>query len=104
MMESYTAHDVTEEARRVADDFPVKRMKEVKYPFKFKKRCPKPDSIKAFKGRKLKLDSKGTSTALIGRSFVDLSQVEQLVDQSQTRTIAHGIFSGKTSLKTLNML
>lgn len=91
MMDSYTAHDVTEEARRVADDFPVKRMKEIKSPFKFKKRCPKPDSIKAFKGRKLKLDSKGTSTAVIGRSFVDLSQVEQLVEESQTRTIAHAI-------------
>ena len=91
MMDSYTAHDVTGEARKVADDFPVKRMKEVKSPFKFKKRCPKPDSIKAFKGRKLKLDSRGTSTAVIGMSMIDLSQVEQLVDQSQTRCIAHAI-------------
>lgn len=91
MMDSYTAHDVTEGARRVADDFPVKRMKEVKSPFKFKKRCPEHDSIKAFKGRKLKLGSKGKSTVVMGRSMIDLSQVEQLVDESQTRTIAHAI-------------
>lgn len=91
MMDSYTANDVTEDAMKVADDFPVKRMREIKSPFKFKKRCPEPDSIKPFKGRKLKLDSKGISTAILGRSIVDMSQVEQLVDQSQTRTIAHAI-------------
>lgn len=106
MMDSYTAHDVTEEAMRVANDIPVKRIKEVKSSFKFKKRCPKPGSIKPFKGRKLKLDVKGVSTAILGMNTIDLSQVEQLIDPSQTRSIVHAIYhaskkhmDGKKTLK-----
>ena len=98
MMDSYLPKDVTIDAMRVKKELPVNRMMEVNFKFHFKKRCPVSKGIKPFKGRKLKLDVRGRSTILIGVENIDLSQVEQLINQSQTRAIAYAIYYSATTL------
>lgn len=92
MMDNYKPHDVTQKAREVAMDLPVNRIREVVCDFSFSHRYPQPESIKPFKGRKLKLDCRGLSTVLVGRENIDLSQVEQIVHPSQTRALAYVIY------------
>ncbi len=108
MMDNYLPEDVTQAAMKVKDELPINRMIEVNFKFQFKKRCPVSGSIKSFKGRKLKLDVRGISTILIGAENIDLSQVEQLMDNSQTRAIAYAInhasqvhMDGKTSMEDI---
>lgn len=108
MMDNYLPEDVTQAAMKVKDELPINRMMEVNFKFRFKKRYPVPESIKPFKGHKLKLDVRGVSTILIGGENIDLSQVEQLQDMSQTRAIAYAInyasnfcMDGKTSLQDI---
>ena len=94
MMDNYRPEDVTLKAMKVKDELPVNRKMEINFKFQFKKRCPIPESIKPFKGRKIKLDVRGRSTILIGEDNIDLSQVEQLIDTSQTRAIAYAMYYG----------
>ncbi len=112
MLDNYLPEDVTISAMKIKDELPNNRMMEVDFKFRFKKRYPLPESIKPFKGRKLKLDNRGLSTILIGSENIDLSQVEQLIDTSQTRAIAYAInyasqyhMNGKTSMEdVVNMV
>ncbi len=108
MMDNYLPEDATIAAMKVKDELPVNRMREVNFKFKFKKRYPISKSIKPYKGRKLKLDVRGRFTILIGPENIDLSQVEQLVDTSQTRAIAFAInyasqvhMDGKRSIRNI---
>ncbi len=106
MMDNYHPLDVTEEAMNVKDKLPINRMTEVNFKFGFKIRYPISGSIKPFKGKKIKLEARGISTILLGRENIDLSQVEQLRDSSQTRAIAYAIkyasevhMDGKTTME-----
>lgn len=106
MMNNYLPEDVTTEAMNVRDEIPINRTKEVHFKFRYKKRCPLSEGIMPFKGRKMKLDSRGRSTILIGRENIDLSQVEQIVDKSQTRAVAYAMnyasnryMDGKTTIE-----
>ena len=93
MMDNYVPRDVTEEAKRIAREMTTGRVKEAVDSIKaIRKRCPQPGSIEPHRGEKLKLDAKGLHTIVIGRSVIDLSLVEQLVDESQTRAIAYAIY------------
>lgn len=92
MMDHYQPYNVTLEARKVAREMPLKRERESVGEFSYRHRYPDPKSIKPEKGRRLKLDSKGVSTLIIGPEFVDLSHVEQLVESSQTRAIGYAIY------------
>ncbi|BDZ71589.1 hypothetical protein GCM10025861_21060 [Methanobacterium petrolearium] len=89
LMENYLPYNVTEDARKVANEMPLNRITESPAKFSFKPRIVRGESIKPFKGRRLKLDSRGASTLLVGKDTVDLSQVEQLIDSSQTRAISY---------------
>ena len=87
MLSEYLPYEVTEQAREVASRFRTNRSKEGKIDFQgVKKRVPRLSSFKL--GEKGKVKSKGLKSLLFGKETVDLSQVEQLVDESQTRTIA----------------
>jgi predicted ABC-class ATPase len=105
MMDNYKPEDATVDAMRIKDELPINRTREVSSKFKFKNRYPANESIKPFKGRKLKLDVRGRHTILFGVESIDLSQVEQLMDTSQTRAIAFSInhaqtyMDGKHSMK-----
>jgi predicted ABC-class ATPase len=108
MMDNYRPEDVTSKAMKVKDELPVNRKMEANFKFHFKKRCPVAESIKPFKGRKIKLDVRGRSTILMGVENIDLSQVEQLMDTSQTRAIAFAMYhasltymDSSTSMKEL---
>jgi predicted ABC-class ATPase len=108
MMDNYLPEDVTIDARRIKEELPINRMQEVEFKFRFKERYMLPESIKPYKGRKIKLDVRGKSTILLGMETIDLSQVEQLIDTSQTRAIAYAInyasinhMDGKTNMKEI---
>jgi predicted ABC-class ATPase len=92
MMDHYQPHDVTLEAKKVAEEMPLNRETESKGKFHYRKRYPRPESIKPYKGKRLKLDSRGVSNMIIGLETVDLSQVEQLVESSQTRAIGYALY------------
>jgi len=89
MMDEYMPVDVTEEARRIAAEHDSGRTEEVGEAFgPVTPRIIHPDSFDASRGRREKVDAKGLATILYGTQAIDLSQVEQLVDPSQTRAIA----------------
>ncbi|MBB6451755.1 putative ABC-class ATPase [Salirhabdus euzebyi] len=88
MMDEYVPFNVTEDAKRIAMKYPNRR-EEGKSAFgSIAKRSFLPDSLNSKKGKKSKVQEKGLSTILMGRTEIDLQQVEQLVDRSQTRMIA----------------
>ncbi len=108
MMDNYLPEDVTKDAKKIKEELPINRMQEIEFKFRFKERYPLPESIKPYKGRKIKLDIRGKSTILLGLETIDLSQVEQLIDTSQTRAIAYAIayaaqnhMDGKTNMKEI---
>jgi predicted ABC-class ATPase len=108
MMDNYQPEDVTIKAMKLKEELPVNRKMEVNNKFQYKKRCPIPESIKPFKGRKIKLDARGRTTILMGLENIDLTQVEQLIDTSQTRAIAHAMYhatnthmDGRTTMKEI---
>jgi predicted ABC-class ATPase len=91
MMDNYLPYDATERAMQIREEIPINRKTEVKTKFSYERRYPLSGSIKAMKGRKLKLDSRGKTQVLVGKDVIDISQVEQLVDSSQTRTISYAL-------------
>lgn len=108
MMDNYVPYDATQRAMEIKEEIPINRKTEIKTRFGFEKRHPVKGSIKAMKGRKLKLDSRGKTQVILGKDVIDLSQVEQLVDSSQTRAISYAIYfaaanlmDGKVSMEEL---
>jgi predicted ABC-class ATPase len=108
MMDNYVPYDVTEEAMKIRDEIPINRKIETSSKFNYKKRCPVNGCINPNKGKKLKLDVRGKTKIMLGNEIVDLSQVEQLVDTSQTRAIVYAMnyispkyINGKMSMKQL---
>lgn len=93
MMDSYKAKDVTEQARKVAAEFPSQRQPEGgEYFGVISPRIPQGESFDSRRGRReVKIDAKGLYTILYGTTNIDLSALEQLVDPSQTRAIGASI-------------
>jgi len=89
MMDNFIPYDVTERAMEVRKEIPINRKIETSSKFRYNNRCPVSGCIKPFKGKKLKLDVRGKTKIMIGQELVDLLQVEQIVDTSQTRAIAY---------------
>jgi len=89
MMDSYQPRCVTQKAKEIAQKHISKRMNEGGDRFgKVTPRQPLPQSFDASRGRKdVKIDAKGMRTILYGSTNIDLSNLEQLVDPSQTRAI-----------------
>jgi predicted ABC-class ATPase len=96
MMDNYKPEDATEEAMKIKNELPINRKREVNTKFKFNERYPEAESVKPYKGRTLKLDVRGRHTILLGVESIDLLQVEQLMDKSQTRAIAYAINHART--------
>ncbi|RSL33236.1 ATPase [Salibacterium salarium] len=89
MMEEYTPKDVTNEAKKIADDFGTDRKTEAGTSFgDITDRAVKLSSFDARKGKKEKVSGKGLHTILYGKDNIDLSGVEQLLNPSQTNAIA----------------
>ncbi len=92
MMDGYRPICVTQAAKVIAERHTTKRVDEGGATFgEVTPRRPRIESFDPSRGRKeVKIDAKGLRTILYGRTTIDLSYLEQLVDTSQTRSI--GLF------------
>ena len=93
MMDCYLPVDVTNGARAIAAKYAAERRPEGGKAFgRVSSRAPVPASLDPRRGRRPeKVDAKGLSTILFGRTPLDLSAVEQLVTISQTRAIGDAL-------------
>jgi len=87
MLKEYLPYDVTARAKELAEIYATQRRTEIKEPLEGV--APRVPLRRSFQlGQKDKIKTKGLHTVLLGRTVIDLSQVEQLVDESQSRAIA----------------
>ena len=93
MMDEYRPLDVSAEARSIVTAQPSRRRSEGGDAFgRVLRRRPRARSFNASRGRRaVKIDARGLRKLSYGRTDVDLSALEQLVDSSQTRAIGHAI-------------
>ncbi|MCS7222109.1 MAG: ABC-ATPase domain-containing protein [Anaerolineae bacterium] len=93
-MEEYRPWDATARAKEIARRYAAERRPEGGPSFGvITPRIPLPDSIDPSKGRReVSLKARGLKTILFGREEIDLSAVEQLVDDSQVRAIAQALY------------
>jgi predicted ABC-class ATPase len=93
-MIDYLPHDLTDEARDVAERYRTQRKQEGGDVFgRLTHRIPLARSFDPSKGRRdVKISSKGLQSIAFGTHNIDLGEVEQLVDSSQTRAIGDAIY------------
>jgi predicted ABC-class ATPase len=88
LMEDYRPRDVSDEARRVAAEHPTGRaLGDPVHPLRVTPRRPLARSFDARRGRRDKVRARGLRELVYGEDVVDLSALEQLVDDSQARAI-----------------
>ncbi|MFD1017589.1 ABC-ATPase domain-containing protein [Thalassobacillus hwangdonensis] len=89
MMDHYLPFNVTEKAKDISAAHPAHRQSSQEESFgDTPKRAFSPASIQAQRGKKSKVQAKGRTTIVMGKTDISLHYVEQLVDPSQTRMIA----------------
>ncbi len=96
MMDHFRPVDVTAEAKEIIRTWPSQRRREAPAPFTPPPaRIPQPESFPRPKpGKPLKVQAKGLHHISFAKHTIDLSLVEQLVDESQTRAIAAALVTG----------
>jgi len=89
LMERYRPLDVTDRARKIVEEIVTLRRPEGSGPFgPLADRRPLPTSFDPSRGRReVKIDARGMREILFGRERIDLSEVEQLVEISETRAV-----------------
>jgi predicted ABC-class ATPase len=94
MMDEYRPKDVTTMARKIAETHKGERRQEGGATFgEITPRRPLLESFDPSHGkREVKIGAKGLKEIIFGRTVVDLSYLEQLVDPSQTRAIGEIIY------------
>jgi len=103
----YKAADVTEKAHEISRNAATNRASEGGGEFgKIRSRSPIAGSFDPYRGnRRIKVGSRGLHEIMFGRTDIDLLDLEQLVDPSQTTAIAQAIhyavryMDGKRTLK-----
>ncbi|MFC4401890.1 ABC-ATPase domain-containing protein [Gracilibacillus xinjiangensis] len=89
MMDHYLPHNVTKEAKMIVEKYPLNRTFHVTDISKHEnKRVFLPNSLSLRKGKKKRVQARGLSSIQMGETLIELSNVEQLVDSSQTNTLA----------------
>lgn len=89
MLDSYQVYDVTDKAKQIAVQMPGNRTVEHTSSFKISTdRIIKKETFPHGKDKKIKVKAKDLYTIIYGKTVIDLSAVEQLVDFGQTRAIA----------------
>ena len=93
MMDEYRPLDVSAEARSIVAAQPSRRRREGGDSFgRVLRRRPRARSFDSRRGRRaVKIDARGLRKLSYGRTDIDLSALEQLVDSSQTRAIGLAI-------------
>ncbi len=96
-MENFLPHDVTAEARAIARKYAAERKPEGGEHFgRITPRVPLPDSLDPSRGRRaVKLKVRDVDEVVFGTEDIDLSAVEQIVDESQVRAIAEAMVYAK---------
>jgi len=105
----YQATDATEKSRQIALTSPAKRVREDSdYPISPKQRNPLGKSVNPFNDHgKKSIYAKEIYRFFFGGKVVDLTDVEQIVELTQTKTIAQALdygkqfMNGKTSLRDI---
>lgn len=88
-MHNYEPSVVTSEAKRVAQELPTHRIKESGSSFgRLARRAVVSDSLDPFRRGRVRVGARGLHTVDFGRETINLQNLEQLVDPSQTRAIA----------------
>lgn len=88
VMEDYRPREVTAEAKRVAQSHPTGRAAaEATHPLRLTPRTPLPESFAPPRGRRHRVRARGLRELVYGDDAIDLSALEQLVDDSQARAI-----------------
>lgn len=106
-MIKYHPEDVSAQAKDIIRKYPTKRVKEdVEYPIQPKARIPVPESVDPMSEyRKWRLYTTEVNTLHFGRNKIDLTDLEQLIELSQTKAIgfsmlyARKYMNGKRTLK-----
>lgn len=89
MLDHYHVYNVTGEAKKIATSYPAKRLEAKSDAFgPVSQRIFSPNTLQTKKGNKVKVQAKGLRTVIMGKTDIDLANVEQLVDTSQTNMIA----------------
>jgi len=93
-MTGYVPVDMTAEAHTIAENYRTERQREGGESFgTVRCRIPLAESFDPARGRReVKITAKGLHTIVFGREMIDLSQVEQIVDTSQTRAVGRAIY------------
>jgi predicted ABC-class ATPase len=93
-MVEYKPHDLTENARAIADKHQLERRPEGGENFgTISERIPLAHSFDPSKGkREVRISPKGLQSIAFGTCTIELGAVEQLVDASQTRAIGDAIY------------
>ena len=96
-LDNYIPHDVTTEARAIANQYITERKAEGGSSFgKLSHRVPVDKSIDPSRGNKaVKLTAKGVNTIAFGEEEIDLNAVEQIVDVGQLKAISLAIVYAK---------
>jgi len=108
-MVEYTPHDLTDEARKIAEKYPSMRRYEGEgFLGEIVSRIPLPQSFQLTRpGKKLKTSIRGVHLAKLGDHMLNLWALEQLVDIGQARAIIDAIIyarkyaDGKRSLREI---
>jgi len=92
-MIDYKPADVTSEAHRIAEQSPGKRlMEDEAYPFEIHERIPLADSISCLNEHgKFRLYAKEVHRLHFGKEEIDLTDLEQLMELSQTKAIGYAM-------------
>lgn len=91
-MDNYRPKVVTAKAREIINQFPSQRKREALKPFaKIPLRRVTKGALNPFKGSKEVAKARGRLEIIWGREEIDLSAVEQIVDEDQTRALALGL-------------
>jgi predicted ABC-class ATPase len=92
-MINYRPSDVTLLAHKIADRFPTKRkVEDETYPFHIQERIPISESIDLLNEyRKFAIYAKEVHRLNFGKQVIDLTDLEQLIELSQTKAIGYAI-------------
>lgn len=89
MLDHYRVFNVTDRAIEIAKKLPTSRLQEKIGSFgRLSSRIFLSSSLQTQKGKKTKVQAKGLSIINMGSGSIDVTNLEQLVDQSQTNMIA----------------
>lgn len=88
LMEDYQPQDVTATAHRIARDHPTLRVRaNAEHPLRVTARAPLPQSFDPPRDRRDRVKARGLRELVYGDETIDLTGLEQLVDDAQARAL-----------------